>query len=61
MQPYRYHHFERDLLKEDTGLRPAPGVGDPLPPFDMATTDGRRVRSDDFAGRGLFITFASVT
>jgi hypothetical protein len=61
MLPYRYQHFERELMNEDAGLRPLPGFDDPLPRFDLTTTDGRRVRSEDFIGRKLFITFASVT
>lgn len=61
MLPYRYSHFERTLMKEDSGLRPTPGPGDPLPQFDLTTTDHGHVKSHDFIGRKLFITFASVT
>jgi hypothetical protein len=61
MLPYRYQHFERESMQGDLKLRPSPGVGDPLPDFDMLTTDGQRVRSQDFRGRKLFITFAAVT
>lgn len=61
MEPYRYQHFRRELMQEDTALRPFPGPGDPLPQFDMPTSDGGRVRSEDFRGRKLLITFGSVT
>lgn len=61
MDAYRYQHFHRELMQEDTALRGSPGPGDFLPHFDMPTTDGGRVRSEDFRGRTLFITFGSVT
>ena len=61
MALYRYQHFQRELMQEDTGLRPSPGPGERLPPFDMPTTDCPRVRSQDFFGHKLFITFASLT
>ena len=61
MSAYRYTHFTRELMKEDSGLRPSPGLGDLLPHFDFIATDGRRVRSQDFAGQKLFLTFASLT
>ena len=61
MPPYRYQHFQRELIQEDTKLRPSLGPGDSLPHFDMPTTEGPPVRSQDFGGRKLFITFASVT
>ncbi|HWK10785.1 MAG TPA: hypothetical protein VNR64_12080 [Vicinamibacterales bacterium] len=61
MLPYRYSHFDRSLMQEDSGLRPTPGPGDRLPQFELTTTEHSRVRSQDFTGRKLFITFASVT
>lgn len=61
MEPYRYPHFRLGLMLEDVSLRPSPGPGEPLPAFDMTATDGRRVRSGDFSGRNLFLTFASIT
>jgi hypothetical protein len=61
MVPYRYAHFQRELMKEDSALRPSPGPGDLLPQFDLTSTEHGRVRSEDFIGRKLFVTFASVT
>lgn len=61
MPPYRYQHFNLELMREDVALRPSPGPGELLPRFDMTATDGRRVRSEDYVGRQLFVSFASVT
>jgi hypothetical protein len=38
-----------------------PGPREPLPHFDLTTTDHGRVRWEDFTGRKLFITFGSIT
>jgi hypothetical protein len=61
MIPYRYRQFERAVMKDDNEFCPSPGPGDPLPAFDMITTDGTRVRKEDFIGRKLFITIGSIT
>jgi hypothetical protein len=61
MMPYRYDHFDSSLVWQDLRLRSAPGPGDLLPPLDLVTTEGQRVRSDDFAGRPLFLTFGTIT
>jgi hypothetical protein len=59
---YRYEHFKRELLIEDMAFAGGPGPGDPMPEFDLPTTDGGRVRKSDFVGdRPLFLTFASIT
>ncbi len=59
---YRYPHFKRELLLEDMAFRRGPAPGEPMPDFDVPTTDGDRVRKQDFVGRrSLLLTFGSVT
>jgi len=58
---YRYPHFKRQLLAHDMAFEGGPGPGEPLPDFDLETTDGGRVRKSDFAGRPLLLYLASFT
>lgn len=58
---YRYPHFRRELLMEDMGFSRGPRPGEPFPDFDLPTTDGGRVRSSEYRGQPLLVTFASVT
>jgi peroxiredoxin len=62
---YRYPHFKRRLMIEDTAFgsyRGGPSPGEPVPDFDLPTTDGGRVRKSDFVGRRpLLLTFGSIT
>jgi peroxiredoxin Q/BCP len=43
----------KELTRMATTLKP----GDPAPHFDAVTTDGKRVRLDDFRGRKLVLYF----
>jgi len=61
MVPYRYARFHRASMYGDFAFTSSHGPGDPLPAFDMVTTDGTRVRNADFVGRKLFLTFGSIT
>jgi len=59
---YRYPHFKRALLAEDTAFHGGPTPGSLLPDFDLPTTDGGRVRQADFVGqRPLLLLFGSIT
>lgn len=59
---YRYAHFTRERLMEDMAFTGGPPPGQPMPDFDLPTTDGGRVRKSDFVGqRPLLLTFASIT
>lgn len=62
MTEYRYPHFDRGLLREDSSFAGGPSPGEPLPDFDLPTTRGGRVSKRDFLGRTPFmLTFASFT
>jgi hypothetical protein len=59
---YRYAHFQRAVLAEDMNFRGGPRPGDPLPDFELPTTEGGSVRRSDFVGRRpLLIVFGSIT
>jgi hypothetical protein len=59
---YRYPHFRRELMMEDRQFTGGPAPGEPMPEFDLPTTDGGHVRKRDFVGqRPLLLTFGSVT
>ncbi len=62
-RPYRYDRISLDsVLSEFAGFGEAPEPGDPLPDFDLMTTEGRRVRKSEFVGRRpMLLTFASLT
>ena len=59
---YRYHHFKRELLFEDMAWHGGVPVGEPMPEFDLPTTDGGRIRKAEFVGaKPLLLSFGSVT
>ncbi len=59
---YCYPHFTRGILLDDMAFRGGPYPGQPLPDFDLLTTDGGRVRKRDFIGRWpLLLTCTSIT
>jgi hypothetical protein len=58
----RYEHFRRRLLAADLAFLGGPAPSREMPDFDLPTTDGGRVRKDDFVGhRPLLLAFASFT
>lgn len=58
---YAYAHFQRELLREDATFTGGPGSGDPLPAFDLPTTDGRRLTKAELTGRPFVLLFGSFT
>lgn len=59
---YRYPHFKRQVMFADLAFAGGPVPGQPMPDFDLPSTDGGRVRRRDFAGeQPLLLTFGSVT
>ena len=59
---YGYVHFHPGLLLEDTAFRAGPAPGEPMPAFDLPTTDDTRVTTADLLGRGPFLlTLGSAT
>ncbi|MDQ4105629.1 MAG: hypothetical protein M3157_00430 [Actinomycetota bacterium] len=59
---YRYPHFKRQLLAEDLAFEQGPSPGEPMPDFELSTTDGGRVSKSDFVGeRPLLLVFSSYT
>lgn len=59
---YAYPHFRRALLMEDASFHRGPRPGEPMPEFDLPTTDGGRLRKGDYVGRRpLLLTFGSFT
>jgi hypothetical protein len=60
---YRYQHFHTKLLMDDLRFHAGPEPGEPMPEFDLPTTDGRRVTKGDFMGRRrpLLFSMGSVT
>ncbi len=62
MVEYRYPHFKRELLMEDASFDGGPSPGEPVPYFDLPTTDGGRISKGDFVGeRPLLLVFGSFT
>ncbi len=60
--PYRYPRFTREILFRDLSFRGEPSPGQPLPDFELATTEGDPIRTRDLVGRRpLLLTCASVT
>jgi hypothetical protein len=52
----------RPAEERATAFRAGPRVGDPMPSFDLPTTDGGRIRKDDFVGfRPLVLAMGSAT
>jgi hypothetical protein len=62
-KPYLYEETIPDgILRDLAGFGAGPAPGEKLPDFDLLTTDGKRVRREDFLGaRPLLITFASLS
>ncbi|MFY1699700.1 MULTISPECIES: redoxin domain-containing protein [unclassified Solwaraspora] len=59
---YRFDRFRLPLLLDDlTFGRTAPGPGNRLPDFDLATLDGGRFRSDALGDRPVLLIFGSRT
>ncbi len=60
---YRYKKFTTNLLFRDLRFRrDAAKAGDPLPAFELITTEGDRVMSGDLAGdKPLLLIFGSMT
>lgn len=59
---YGYEHFKRRLIFEDMAWHGGPRPGEEMPGFDLPTTDGGRLRKEDFVGvRPLLLSFGSVT
>jgi hypothetical protein len=59
---YRYAHFHRKLLAADMAFLGGPAPGEPMPDFEVETTDGDRIRKRDVVGqRPLLLAFASFT
>lgn len=59
---YRFSHFNREVLTEDLDFHGGPKVGEPMPDFELCTSDDLYVRKSDYLGRRpLLVTFASIT
>ncbi len=59
---YRYPHFKRELLADDSAFEWGPSPGELIPDFELSTTDGGRVGKSDFVGeRPLLLVFSSYT
>ena len=58
---YRYEHVTMGLLMGDFRFRKNTlTAGDPFPQFELPTTDGQRIRKDDYVGkRPLLVVFGS--
>jgi hypothetical protein len=62
MLEYRYPHFRRALLVEDMSFHAGPKPGQPMPDFELATSDGRVIRKQDFVGGSpMLLTMGSIT
>jgi hypothetical protein len=63
-KPYRYDHPRVcDIVNDMYVRRGEPGPGSVIRHFDLPTTDGRRLRSADFAasGQAVLLVFGSLT
>ena len=59
---YRYDHFTTKLLIHDGSFhKGAKRPGETLPEFDLPTTDGDRITTDEFGDRPLFLVTGSIT
>ena len=59
---YRFQRFRTALLIDDLTFGPeAPGPGDQVPAFDLATLDGGRFSSSDLGGRPVLLAVGSRT
>jgi hypothetical protein len=60
-RPYRFESFTSDLIEEFAAFHAGPAAGQPLPEFQLATTDGGSVGKGSFRGKPLLIAFGSFT
>ncbi len=59
---YRYQHFTTKLLIHDGSFhKDAKRPGEKLPEFDLPTTDGERIATEDFGDRPLLLVTGSMT
>lgn len=58
---YRYPHFKRELLREDSSFVGGAAPGQPLPDFDLPTTAGGRLRKQALLAKPLLLIFGSYT
>ena len=59
---YRYDHFTTKLLIHDGSFhKAAKRPGETLPEFDLLTTDGDRIGTQDIRDRPLFLVTGSIT
>jgi len=59
---YRFDHLTLPLvLKDMRFVSTDPAPGDQVPAFDLPTTDGGRLRSDELGGRPVLLIFGSST
>lgn len=59
---YRYPRFTRQILRCDMAFRGGSHPGEPMPDFDLPTTNNSRARKGDFVGRRpLFLACTSIT
>ncbi len=63
MSEYRYKHFTTALLMRDLRFpKNAARPGDPIPSFELVTTDGDRLVNDDvFRDKPVLFVFGSMT
>lgn len=60
--PYRPAHLQHEMIEEDMGFHSGPRPGDPMPDFELPTTDGGIVRKGDYIGRiPLLMAMNSIT
>ena len=48
---YRPAHLQHEMIEEDMGLHAGPRPGDPMPDFELPSTDGGIIRKSDYIGR----------
>ncbi len=60
---YRYEKVTTSVIMDDFRFnKGAPSAGDPFPDFDLTTTDGHRIRKQDYVGQQpLLLVFGSVS
>lgn len=59
---YRPAHLQHEMLEEDMGFRGGPRPGEPMPDFELPTTDGGMIRKGDYIGRiPLLMIMDSIT
>lgn len=48
---YRSAHLQHEMIEEEMGFHGGPVPGEPMPDFELPTTDGGVVRKSDYIGR----------